>query len=415
MSGWSRHALSARRDRLGSVMGSCLVLVLTGIALFNLSHIPIGSRLGPAPDAPSYALGAESIMQGEWTRVPFVGERGEDPSVTTPRYPSRYPPGFPATLAAVASPIGGDLSAVWTASRILVGALLVAVVLLAFLLYDWKAAAIAALVSCTSPFLQTSMTIIMADAFAALITVIVALLITIRRRVSARDRCRIGIEICLGCVIALGILTKLSLVLLVIPVIYVIIDRRAVSWRAAFRAVTLVLLPVACGLLLLGAHQRQSFGDPFETGYAHWVPGIHEFDYSYLSRTDIQGDDPYIYRDRLEGRFVAWVEQTPTASAESIRSMPSFLIYTAVLAGAYWIYFPPAFSMFGVYWLFLRRRRREARAMMIIIIIFPVFFSFYFFEGSRFVAPSAMVLLPIASAGAALALDRILFVRLRRR
>ena len=53
--------------------------------------------------------------------------------------------------------------------------------------------------------------------------------------------------------------------------------------------------------------------------------------------------------------------------------------------------------------------------MLLIIIMFPVFFSFYFFEGSRFVAPSAMVLLSIASAGAALILDRSLLMRVRRR
>lgn len=391
------------------------MFALTGIALLNLSQVPSGPSLGPVPDAPSYALGAESILKGEWTRVPFVGERGQDPSVNMPRYPSRFPPGFPTILATVASPIGGDLSAIWTASRILVGALLVVVVLFAFLLYDWKAAAIAAVVSSTSPFLQTSMTIIMADAFAALIALSAALLITVRHRVSRHDRYRICVEICLGCVIALGILTKFSLALLVIPAIYVVMDRRAVSWRAVFRTLTLVLLPIACGFMLLAAFQWQSYGDPLKTGYAYWVPGAVEFDFSNLTRTDLPGDDPWIYRDRVEGRFVAWVEQAPTASAESIRSMPTFLMYTAVLAGAYWIYFPPAFSILGAYWLFLRRRRREARAMLIIIIMFPVFFSFYFYESSRFVAPSAMVLLPIASAGAALALDRMLFMRARRR
>jgi hypothetical protein len=111
---------------------------------------------------------------------------------------------------------------------------------------------------------------------------------------------------------------------------------------------------------------------------------------------DLLKEGPMVTPDALHGRIVALFDGRPSSGWPARgpqQGLPNYLLYPAVLLGLFWVFAPPFFSLLGL-WNYARDwSRPEARFALVLCVISLVFFCCYFYQGTRFMAAPASVLL----------------------
>jgi hypothetical protein len=83
----------------------------------------------------------------------------------------------------------------------------------------------------------------------------------------------------------------------------------------------------------------------------------------------------------------------------------NLVFYPALLLGLYWIYFPPLFSVLGIWEVFRRRRSRVGQFAAVVVVANLATFLPFFYQGARLVAPAAYVLLAFSAVTVARVID----------
>ena len=146
-----------------------------------------------------------------------------------------------------------------------------------------------------------------------------------------------------------------------------------------------------------------TYGGPFTTGYHHYVHK-QNFSLEYIN-TDLRKEGPWVTPDALDGWIVKWLAGRPSADwpqGGPQSGLPSCILYPAVLSGLFWVFTPPLFSLVGLWSYWRDRTRPEARFALVLCEISLLFFCCYFYQGTRFMAAPASVLLAGAAARIAL-------------
>lgn len=364
-------------------------LVLALVPLLANEAIPLKDQ--PFPDAAEYADGAYQIANGNGFRTRIDETAPPDQQAQHGELkPSRYPPGFSLVLAPWVRVGHNTPSDAQRGARAVAVLLLFALFAAAWALGGPVAAGVAALVTMWSPFTEESSRLVMSDALGAALTMIVLAVVAIAWSEGLRDRVRTALFAAGGALAGYGVLVRLSAVA-VLGSLLVTTQR----WKY-FRAVALGTLPL---LIFLGAYQWTEFGSPVRTGYDYWPSHGQEFSANYVTEEAPRGERGFIHADKLDGALMRWT--CPCDQYGPIGKASNLVFYPAVLLGMYWIYFPPLFSLLGVWELFRRRRTAAAQFGALVIVTNLLLFIPYFYQGGRLVASGAFVLLVFAAVAVA--------------
>ncbi len=376
-----------------------IALVLAAIPLLSSSAVPLQSQ--PFPDAPTYAYSAYEIANGNGFRTRIDETLPPDQQVDENQLqPSRYPPGFPLFLAPFVRYGDNEAEDAQKGARAAAVLLLLSAFLAAWTLGGPLAAGFAALLIWWSPFARQSSELVMSDAFAASLTLLVLALLGLAWSSHRRERVRAVLMTMAGVAAGYGVLVRIS-------ALATLVSALLTAKRRYVRVVIMGALPF---LLFLGSYQWTEFGSPLRTGYDYYLPTLVEFSPDFVTREYMIGERAYVFEDKLDGRLMTWT--CPCDDVGPIGKAGNLVFYPAVLLGLYWIFYPPLVSILGI-WEMIRRRKTPAAkfassaAAMNLVIFLP-----YFYQGARFVAPAAFVLLTFAAASLGRVTNRV-FVSVR--
>ena len=355
-----------------------LVTLASTIAVLSTPVRPLPDQ--PFPDAQEYAGAAQQLAAGHGY-VTYV--QANEP------LPPRYPPGFSLALAPFAFDGEYPLN-VQAGSKLLAAAYIVATAGVAWMIGGSIAAALAAAVIGISPFATTSASLVMSDAFAAALTV---LLVGVLYQVSKMRA--IGAGILAGVLVLVRLSSLFGFVACV-----------AVVPRRLWVYIVVAALPF---LAALGLYQWATFGSPIRTGYDYWLPDLRTFDPSFALRTHPQGDGPYIVADRLNGALAQPLCACPGQSPQI--ALPNVAFYPAVLIGLLWIFAPPLWGLFGLAYTWSRRREPAFALILWLTLVTFLVQIFYFYQGARFMAGPATLLAIGGSVGLGRWIETRLFGR----
>jgi 4-amino-4-deoxy-L-arabinose transferase-like glycosyltransferase len=363
-------------------------LVAALVPVLTTEAIPLSQQ--PLPDAAEYADVAYQIANGHGFRTqvddrsPDRQERPADQLV-----PARYPPGFPLVLAPWVKIGNNNPTDAQRGARFVAVGLVLALFATAWVLAGPVAAGLAALVAATSPFFEGSARLVMSDAFGGLLTLLVILLVALAWSPSRREPARRWLLVLAGALAGYAVLVRLGAVAL--------LGSLLLSARR-FAYVRLMLAGALPFLLFLGVYQWTEFGSPIRTGYDYWLPGLVEFSPRYLNQENPAGERKFIYSDRLDGALMRWT--CPCDQFGPMGKASNVVFYPAVLLGMYWVYFPPLFSLLGIWEIWRRRKTSVAQLAAAVVVTNVALHLAYFYQGSRLVAPAALTLLVFGCAGA---------------
>jgi hypothetical protein len=341
----------------------------------------------PFPDSQEYADAARQLAEGhgyvtvvnEHRTASVVDETLTGPAFTK-RYPPRYPPGTALALSPFALVFGNFPHNVQRGSRVISSLYVVAVVAAAWLIGGPLAALIGGLFVETSPFAKAAATVILSDELAALITVVMLIVILLGSR---RERLSAAVGgILSGCLILVRLTGIVGLI----------------GMLAASRRRWIVVAGAAPFVIGLAIYQWHTFGSPFKTGYSYWLPGLHNFELSYLDHPLLR-EGGYIYPDRLNGGLLSSV--CPCRVGGSIVSLPNYTFYPAVVLGFFWVFAPPGSVILAIIELVRRRATPGARFTVVTVVLSLVLLIPYFYQAARFMAPASSLLLIYGAAGLA--------------
>lgn len=275
--------------------------------------------------------------------------------------PTRYTPGWPVLLSPFSAVGLEDL-----APRLAAVALVVGVVVLAFRLGGWNAAAVAALVVAASPFYVASSRHLMSDGPSAALTVWTATAVHTGRNRAA------------GLLAGFGVWVRLSAVASLVAL--VVAGRR----RAAVVGVAAVI-----PMLLFNS---VAYGAPWRTGYDVVV---EQTPYAASYIVEPWGSDG----------FGAYADDGLSTLADDMNrgrgtTGPSSLhVYAGTLFGWSWVYAPPFFCLFALRWLWKNRAELIARFVGVTTGVTILTYVPYFYWSQRFVASPGALLVAVAAAG----------------
>ncbi|HXP29066.1 MAG TPA: hypothetical protein VN804_04870, partial [Solirubrobacteraceae bacterium] len=149
-------------------------------------------------------------------------------------------------------------------------------------------------------------------------------------------------------------------------------------------------------LVGLGLLQWLMFGSPLKTGYSYWGVAGHFFSLSYATGGSVIREGPFIFPDRLNGSLLNFVCPCQTGGPQN--SMSNLAFYPALLAGLFWVYAPPFVPLVGLAYAWRKRREAIGRYTLTVTLISLIVLVFYQFQGTRFVAGPATLLVVLASA-----------------
>ena len=361
-------ALYAARRGRGRVATALFASVVAVVILSVLSVTPRPLSQQPFPDAQETADAARQLAGGNGY-VTYV-HRGE-------RHPPRYPPGFSVALAPFAM-AGDDYPANVQRGATFFAALYVLIAVTA----AWSAGgplagALAAVLLGMSPFVKVEASLIMSDGFAAGLTVLFVplLLRPTPKRVSLA-----------GALAGALVTVRLPMVVNLAALFIVL------AWPHRKR----LLLSSSAPLAALGLFNWLTFGSPFRTGYDYWLPGIRTFSPSYAITSPMQGDGPWLLGDALGGLLLRWVCPCPDGGPQA--ALSNLFFYPAVLAGLFWIFVPPLLPLVGALYCWRHWREPAVRFTLLLTALSLLLFTFYFYQGARFMAAPATLLGVFASA-----------------
>jgi len=365
-----------------------LVALVVALAPIALSR-PVALRDQPFPDAPTYADTAFHLANGKGFGT--VVNQGARPQPTTQRIgPSRYPPGFPLALAPFIVLGRNNPTSAQTGARWAAGLLVVALFLMSFVLGGPGAAAIASVVSFFSPFALKSSQLVLSDALGAALTLFVVTGVALAWREGAWERRRALMLALAGALAAFAVSVRYSALGLLASVAITARKRRFLA------AIAIGAAPV---MALLFAYQWTQFGSPVRTGYNLYLPNLVEFSPKYVLARTPQGERKFIFNDKLDGALMRWT--CPCDRYGPMGTASNAVFYPATLLGLYWVFYPPLFSLLGI-WEIVRRRSAPAGQLGALVVVTNMLLLLgYFYQGGRLVAPAAYVLLAFSAAGLA--------------
>jgi hypothetical protein len=358
-------ALAYRRGRLrtAAVLRAVLAALITlaaTVAVLGAPMRPLADQ--PFPDAQEYADAAHQLAEGHGYVTLVHGNQPQPP---------RYPPGFSLALSPFA--VSGQYPAnVQLGSKLLVVVYLLSAVGVSWNLGGPLAAAVAAMAIGTSPFATTSASLVMSDAFAAALTV---LLVGVLHHLS---RAR---------VVTVGVLAG-ALVLVRLNALFALAAYAATIPRRFWASLLLGIVPL---LLAIGVYQWSTFGSPLKTGYDYWLPSLKTFDVSFALRANPQGDGPYIVADRFDGAVLRDLCSCPDLHPQG--ALPNLVFYPAVMFGLFWIFAPPLVGLLGLAYAWSRRREPAFSLILWLTLVGVLVQVFYFYQGARLIAVPATLLI----------------------
>ena len=372
-----------------------LILFVTVFRIFGNEFTPLAEQ--PFPDAISYTREAVAISEGNGFKVDFderLGPSGIDMGGES-YFSTRYPPGFPLALALFAL-IGGEGGVQW-GSRFVVVLLVIAVAVLAFAIGGALASCLASVFVAISPFATEASTLVLSDAFGALLTLLALGSIIVLKKMKDRGKSGDAILLCLGAICGFAVFSRIALVTLLIGAMIVFPTRKSLR---------LIVLGASPFLIVLAGYQLVEFGAPWRTGYSMFVQGEIEFSLAYPLKANLYGERGFIFSDRLGGSLMRWT--CPCDEYGPMGKAPSLLFYPAVGLGLYWVFFPPFVGLAAIASLVWKRRESSAKFATVIIFLNLLMTTFYFYQGARLFAPAAYLLLLFGSIGLAVFINRVL-------
>ena len=372
-----------------------LLLFVTVFRIFGNEFTPLAEQ--PFPDAISYTREAVAISEGNGFKVDFderLGPSGIDMGGES-YFSTRYPPGFPLALALFAL-IGGEGGVQW-GSRFVVVLLVIAVAVLAFAIGGALASCLASVFVAISPFATEASTLVLSDAFGALLTLLALGSIIVLKKMKDRGKSGDAILLCLGAICGFAVFSRIALVTLLIGAMIVFPTRKSLR---------LIVLGASPFLIVLAGYQLVEFGAPWRTGYSMFVQGEIEFSLAYPLKPNLYGERGFIFSDRLGGSLMRWT--CPCDEYGPMGKAPSLLFYPAVGLGLYWVFFPPFVGLAAIASLVWKRRESSAKFATVIIFLNLLMTTFYFYQGARLFAPAAYLLLLFGSIGLAVFINRVL-------
>ena len=336
----------------------------------------------PFPDSQSYFSEAVQIARGNGFVIDFDERISSAKNLigVNETYPSRYPPGYSLILAPFVVAFGNV--GVEVGVKVVTFLMLVTATVIAKRLSGYFAATLTAATITTSPFFQKSATLVMSDAFGALLCLLAILaMIEITRCGPQGNRAR-NLSIILGMICGYAVISRIALLFTIVAAAIIFVKRRNLRW------ITLGFAPF---LLLLGILQYLQFGSPFRTGYSLYASEYVEFSISHLTQTYLRGERAFIFPDLLQGKLMTWT--CPCDRYGPIGKAPNIVFYPATLSGLYWIFMPPLLGVLGFYKLLKSLCNETYRFMALLFTLNTITMVFYFFQGARLVAPSALILI----------------------
>ena len=348
-------------------VGIFLAAFVCAAVLFNVERAPEQPLAQqPFPDAAEYADSAHSLAhdKGFYTYV-HSGSR----------QPPRYPPGYPVALAPFAA-IGAYPHDVQRGAKFWAMMYVLVAVFAAWTLGGPFAGLITALLIGFSPFAKDSAGLVLSDAFVATLTVLMLPLL----KAITRSGARLG-----GTATGLATLARVTAGINLVALL-VVLPRR--SYKS-------VLVFAAPALIGLGILQWIMFGSPLTTGYSYWDVSGHFFSLSYVTSNTVIREGSFIFPDRLNGQLLNWVCPCQVGGPQD--SLPNLTFYPFLLTGAFWVFSPPVVPVLGLVYAWRRRRDAIGRYTLIVTALTLLLFEIYYYQGTRFMAGPATLLIVMAS------------------
>lgn len=359
--------------------------------VLRIEAVPLA--LQPYPDTATYADSAFQIANGNGFRVRIFDRDMDVAPAADAIYPSRFPPGFALALAPFVKFGSNDPTDAQGGARAAALLLVLALFSAAWVVGGPVAAGLAAVATAVSPFAQDSARLVMSDAFGAALTLLVLAATALALTDRLGRRAQLATVVLAGAIAGYGVVVRFSGITVLGSLLIVLLIARRPRLAAA---VALGALPF---LIFLGAYQWTEFGSPLRTGYDYWVPDVQLFDAGNVFLEEPVSEGSFIFSDRSDGDLMGWTCPCPLPG--SMGQASNAIFYPAVLLGLYWVFFPPLLSVFGV-WELVRRRREPLAWFAGLVVASGVVVALVFsFQGARFVAPVAYVLLVFAATAVA--------------
>ncbi|HEV2772874.1 MAG TPA: hypothetical protein VGV57_08635 [Thermoleophilaceae bacterium] len=239
------------------------------------------------------------------------------------------------------------------------------------------AGALAALLIGVSPFARYSAGLVLAEAFIAALTV---LMLPLLKRPANRSATRLA-----GTATGIATLARPTAGSNLIALLG--------AWpRRSYKSMLLFFLPWLVGLALL---QAAMFGSPLKTGYSYWGVSGHLFSLSYATSDSTRREGPFVFPDRLNGQLLKWVCPCQVGGPQA--TMANLTFYPLLIAGMFWVFSPPLVPLLGLLYAWRRRRTAVGRYTLVVTALSLLVFTFYLFQGTRFMAGPATLLTVLAS------------------
>jgi 4-amino-4-deoxy-L-arabinose transferase-like glycosyltransferase len=329
------------------------VVILTIAAYLRWTPPATAGDLRPRPDALEYEAGARNLLRGEGYYVVVEGRA----------YPPRYPPVFSALLvpflAVWDEGPGSGILAVFASA--LLG------VALTMLASGHAAGALAGLVAgillALSPAHVQLSRLVLSDVPSACLAALVAALLVAGGRARAMRPSALAIT---GLTIGLAAGVRATNALLALPAAFVV-----ALFAGGPRGPATLLAAAGVGAAPVALYNLWTFGSPFRSGYALWVPGM-SFSLEYLSRPPAGGG-----------------------------SVPNLEFYAGAVAGFGELYPWPWALLIGLGAVCaLRSSDSGERALLVTAALFLTAllatYVLFFWQGARFLIPALPIVFALA-------------------
>lgn len=342
------------------VTNAVLVTILTLFSVLTVTPRPLADQ--PYPDAQENADAARQLIAGNGY-VTFI--YGTEP------LPPRYPPGFSLLLSPFAA-FGEYPSNVQIGTKVFAAFYVLAAVIAAGRIGGPLAAALTALLIGLSPFARVAASLVMSDALGAAGTTLFIWLLYRPSKLSISLAGGLA-----GALVAIRLPLAINLIALMI----------VLPGKSKLRALAFA----SPALAAFGLYNWVTFGSPLRTGYNYWLPDLKAFAWSFAFASPPKGDGPWIVADTLHGLLMQWVCPCPVGGPQA--TIPNILFYPTVLLGFFWTFAPPLVTVFGLLYLWKHRGELSSKFMTCVVGLSLLLFTFYFHQGTRFMAAPATLLL----------------------
>jgi hypothetical protein len=367
----------ARRSRFARLQSWILTattvfVLVSGTLIINKTR-PLPLELHPAPDSQETVDGAQQIANGNGYVTVFHGNGAEPP---------RYPPGFSIALLPFLT-FGEYPANVLFGAKFYVFFYLWTAMLAGLLLNGRIAAIIVGLFVAVSPFVDVYASVVMSEAFVAALVVLILILL--------RDKPG-WLQVALaGAIAGALVAVRLQMIVCLPALLLALPTMRQRLWA---------FLSAAPFLAALAIYNWTTFGSFFKTGYDYWIPHIKPFALFYAVRWYPMGDGVWLSGDLTNAWLLRWI--CPCEAGGPIAALPNAIIYPLILLGFFWMFAPPFVPAYGL-WRAWRDRREQLRARFILwlIVLTVPLFTFYFYQGTRFMTAVSTLLVIYASVGLA--------------